>query len=431
MSQVVRLDERRPASLGFLDRLARRVVSSRLDALRDAELTVVEGARRARFGTPGADVRATVAIHDPRTWRAVLVGGTVGAAEAYADGWWASDDPTAVVRAFLATPGAGAPLEAGLARAGAIVDGIRHALRRNTRSGSRRNIRDHYDLGNDFFSLFLDDTLSYSCGIFETPDASMREASEAKLERVCRKLRLSPANHVLEIGSGWGGFAIHAAARHGCRVTTTTISREQWELATRRVREAGLEGRVQVLLRDYRDLEGTFDRLVSIEMIEAVGWRFYGEFFSRCAARLSPDGMMLLQAITMQDQAYEARKDEVDFIKRHIFPGSCIPSVTALCGAATGASDMRLFHLEDIGPHYATTLRRWRDGLRARWAEARAQGKDERFLRMFEYYLAYCEAGFEERYLGDVQMLFVKPRARPPAVVPPLVAWDARVPSVA
>jgi cyclopropane-fatty-acyl-phospholipid synthase len=431
MSQVVRLDERRPARPGPLDRLAREVVGSRLAALRDADLTVVEGPRRTRYGTPGAALQATAAIHDPRTWRAVLLGGTVGAAEAYADGWWASEDPTAVVRAFLATPGAGAPLEAGLAKAGALLDRLRHAFRRNTRRGSRRNIRDHYDLGNEFFSLFLDDTLSYSCAIFEDPGASLREASEAKLERVCRKLELSPANHVLEIGSGWGGFAIHAASRHGCRVTTTTISREQWELATRRVREVGLEGRVQVLLRDYRELEGTFDRLVSIEMIEAVGWRYYDEFFSRCAARLSPDGRMLLQSITIQDQVYEAQKDEVDFIKRHIFPGSCIPSVTALCGAATGASDMRLFHLEEIGPHYATTLRRWRDGLRARWGEARAQGKDERFLRLFEYYLAYCEAGFEERYLGDVQMLFVKPGARPAALVPPLAARDARVPSVA
>jgi cyclopropane-fatty-acyl-phospholipid synthase len=197
------------------------------------------------------------------------------------------------------------------------------------------------------------------------------------------------------------------------------------------VREAGLEGRVQVLLRDYRDLEGTFDRLVSIEMIEAVGWRNYEEYFARCAARLSPEGTMLLQAITIRDQVYEAKKDEVDFIKRHIFPGSCIPSVTALCSAATEASDMRLFHLEEIGPHYAITLRRWRERLRERWDEARGQGKEERFLRMFEYYLAYCEAGFEERYLGDVQMLFVKPRSRRAALVPPLAAHDQRVPSVA
>jgi cyclopropane-fatty-acyl-phospholipid synthase len=355
----------------------------------------------------------------------------VGAAEAYADGGWSSEDPAAVVRAFLAIPGAGAPLEAGLAKVGALADRIRHALRANTRAGSRRNIRDHYDLGNDFFALFLDETLSYSCGIFEAPGATLREASEAKLERVCRKLGLGPGMHVLEIGSGWGGFALHAAARHGCRVTTTTLSREQAELAARRVREAGLEGRVQVLLRDYRDLEGTYDRVVSIEMIEAVGWRNYREYFSRCARHLAPDGTMLLQAITMQDQAFEARKDEADFIKRHVFPGSCIPSVTALCAAATEGSDLRLFHLEDIGPHYATTLRRWRDALRARWGEARAQGKDERFLRMFEYYLAYCEAGFEERYLGDVQMVLVRPGARPAAIVPALASRDERMPSVA
>jgi len=431
MSEVVRLDDRRPRRLGTLDGLARGLVESRLAALRDADLTLVDGTRRAHFGTAGAPLRATATMNDPRVWRALLFGGTVGSAEAYADGWWTSDDPAAVVRAVLATPGAGAPLETGLAKLGAAAGRLSHRLRRNTRSGSRRNIRDHYDLGNDFFSLFLDETLTYSCGIFESPGASMRQASEAKLDRVCQKLQLSDRNHVLEIGTGWGGFAIHAASRYGCRVTTTTISREQWELATRRVRDAGLEGRVQVLLRDYRDLEGSYDRLVSIEMIEAVGWQYYPDFFRSCAARLGNDGMMLLQAITIQDQVYEEKKEEVDFIKRHIFPGSCIPSVTALCGAATGASDMRLFHLEDIGPHYAMTLRRWRERLRERWGEARALGKDERFLRMFEFYLAYCEAGFEERYLGDAQMLFVKPGARRAALVPPLVAADGRVPSVA
>jgi cyclopropane-fatty-acyl-phospholipid synthase len=430
MNEVVRLHDRRLRRAGILDRLARGAVEARLARLEGADLTVVEGHGHARHGTPGAPLRAALHVHDPRTWRAVLLGGTVGSAEAYADGWWTSDDPAAVVRAVLAAGGAGAPLETGLARLGAAADRLVHALRRNSRRGARQNIRDHYDLGNDFFALFLDETLTYSCGIFEAPGASMREASEAKLDRVCRKLELSPRHHVLEIGTGWGSFALHAASRYGCRVTTATLSREQADLAARRVREAGLEGRVEVLQRDYRDLTGCYDRLVSIEMIEAVGWRFYPAFFRACAERLAPDGMMLLQAITMQDQAYEARKDEADFIKRHVFPGSCIPSVTALCGAATQASDMRLFHLEDIGPHYAVTLRRWRERLRERWGEARALGKEERFLRMFEFYLAYCEAGFEERYLGDAQMLFVKPGARRAALTPALAAGE-RVPSVA
>jgi len=431
MTEVVRLDDRRPRRPGVLDRAARSLVEARLARMQDGDLTLVDGTRRARYGRPGAPLRAAATIRDPRAWRAVALGGTVGSAEAYADGWWASDDPVAVVRVVLSAGGAGGVLESGFARLGAAWDRAAHALRRNTRGGSRRNIRDHYDLGNDFFALFLDETLTYSCGIFEGPDSSMREASEAKLDRVCRKLELSPRTHVLEIGTGWGSFALHAAERYGCRVTTTTISREQAQHARERVRQAGLESKVEVLLADYRELKGTYDRLVSIEMIEAVGWEYYPTFFRTCASRLAPDGAALIQAITIRDQAFEAKKREVDFIKRHIFPGSCIPSVTALCRAATAASDMRLFHLEDIGPHYATTLRRWRERLRSRWDEAMAGGKDERFLRLFEFYLAHCEAGFEERYLGNAQMLFVKPAARRAPIVPPLSRADGRVPSVA
>ncbi len=421
MSEVVRLDERRQKRPGTLDLLARTAAMSRLSALREGDLTLVEGSRRSRFGRPGHPLAATITVHDPRFWRAIALGGTVGAAEAYADGWWSADDPARVVRAVLASGGAGGALENGLARLGAFADRWAHRFRRNSRAGARRNIRDHYDLGNDFFALFLDETLTYSCGIFERPGATLREASEAKLERVCQKLQLSPASHVLEIGSGWGGFAIHAASRHGCRVTTTTISRAQQEAARRRVREAGVEGRVEVLLRDYRDLDGSYDRLVSIEMIEAVGWEYYETFFRACSERLAPDGLMLLQAITIQDQAYEARKREADFVKRHVFPGACIPSVTALCSAATRASDMRLFHLEEIGPHYATTLRLWRERLLTRRGEALAQGKDESFFRMFELYLAWCQAGFEERYLGDVQMLFAKPASRREPILPSLL----------
>jgi cyclopropane-fatty-acyl-phospholipid synthase len=431
MSDIIPLDDRRPKELGAQDRLARMVVESRLAGLASGDLTLVDGARRTRFGRPGHPLRATVTIHDSRAWRAIVLGGTVGTAETYGHGWWSADDLVALVRMVVAGAGAGALLEAGLARLGALADRLLHALRRNSRSGARRNIRDHYDLGNDFFALFLDETMTYSCGIFERPGATLREASEAKLDRVCQKLELGPRHHVLEVGSGWGSFALHAASRYGCRVTTTTISREQHAVATERVKAAGLEDRVEVLLADYRDLAGSYDRLVSIEMIEAVGWEFYDAFFRACGQRLAPDGMMLLQAITIRDQAYERRKREVDFIKRHIFPGSCIPSVTALCAAATRSSDMRLFHLEDIGPHYAPTLRAWREGLLLRWGEARAQGKSESFLRMFEYYLASCEAAFEERHLGDAQMLFVKPACRRASLVPAVRDAAATVPSAA
>jgi cyclopropane-fatty-acyl-phospholipid synthase len=289
-----------------------------------------------------------------------------------------------------------------------------HALRRNTRRGARRNIEAHYDLGNDFYALFLDETMSYSCAIFERPDATLREASEAKIDRALRRLGLRPGMRLLEIGSGWGALAIRAARDFGCRVTTTTLSRQQHALATERVRAAGLGDRVEVLLEDYRDLRGTYDRLVSIEMIEAVGWEYYERFFRACADRLAPDGLALVQSITIRDREFERAKREVDFIKKHVFPGGCIPSVAALVDAAGRGGDLGLVGFEEIGLHYATTLRHWRERFLGRRAEARALGHDERFLRLWEYYLAYCEGGFLERAIGNAQLLFAKPGAVPP-----------------
>jgi cyclopropane-fatty-acyl-phospholipid synthase len=296
-------------------------------------------------------------------------------------------------------------MEGGWSRFSAPLRLAAHWLHRNTRAGSRRNIAAHYDLGNEFFRLFLDETMMYSCAIFEHAQMTLAEASVAKLEAVCRKLALAPGDHVLEVGSGWGGFALHAAGRYGCRVTTTTISPSQFELARERVRAAGLEGRVTVLLEDYRDLAGRYDKLVSIEMIEAIGHRQFEEFFRVSAARLAPGGRMLLQSIVIDDRHYARARDEVDFIKRYIFPGCCIPSLGALSQAMTAASDLHIEDVEDIGPHYATTLARWRDNFLARLAEVRALGYPDEFIRMWEFYLCYCEAGFAERALGDVQLL--------------------------
>jgi cyclopropane-fatty-acyl-phospholipid synthase len=289
---------------------------------------------------------------------------------------------------------------------------VLHWAARNTRSGSRRNIAAHYDLGNEFFALFLDPTMMYSSAVFEHPAMTLEEAQVAKLERICRRLDLRPGERVLEIGTGWGGFALHAAGRYGCQVTTTTISEEQYALARERIHEAGLQGRVTLLKQDYRDLRGRYDKLVSIEMIEAVGHQYFGTFFARCGALLEPQGRMLLQAITIADQRYEAARKGVDFIKRYIFPGCCIPSVTALVNAASAASDLRLVHLDDIGPHYATTLRLWRENLLGNIGAVRGLGYSEAFIRMWEFYLAYCEAGFAERMLGDVHAVFAKPGAR-------------------
>jgi cyclopropane-fatty-acyl-phospholipid synthase len=299
-------------------------------------------------------------------------------------------------------------MERGLAGLAAPLRRLAHWLHRNTRTGSRRNIAAHYDLGNEFFRLMLDETMMYSCALFERPGMTLAEASIAKLDRICAALALQPSDHVLEIGTGWGGFALHAALRHGCRVTTTTISPSQFELARERVRAAGLEKRVTVMLEDYRDLGGRYDKLVSIEMIEAIGHRQYGEFFQRSGRLLAPGGRMMLQSITISDRHYLRTRDEVDFIKRYVFPGACIPAVSALIQAMAQESDLRVVSLEDIGLHYATTLARWRDNFLANLGQVRALGYPESFIRMWEYYLCYCEAGFAERQLGDVQMLLAR-----------------------
>jgi cyclopropane-fatty-acyl-phospholipid synthase len=299
-------------------------------------------------------------------------------------------------------------------------------MNRNNRTGSRRNIAAHYDLGNEFFRLMLDETLMYSSAVFERPDMTLAEAQRARLDRICRKLALGPRDHVLEIGTGWGGFALHAATHYGCRVTTTTISREQYALAQERIAQAGLSDRVTVLLEDYRDLRGEYDKLVSIEMIEAVGHEYYETFFTRCSALLKPDGLMLLQAITIADQRYEAARKSVDFIQRYIFPGSCIPSVSVMAQAVARATDMRLMHLEDIGPHYATTLRHWRERLYANADALRQLDLPEEFLHMWEFYLCYCEGGFAERALGDVQLLLAKPQNRLPLSIPELATFPER-----
>jgi cyclopropane-fatty-acyl-phospholipid synthase len=298
------------------------------------------------------------------------------------------------------------------ARVGALATALRRAVRRSGGSGWTE-IPARSELGSDFLSLFLDDTMSYSCGVFEHARSSLRDAQVAKLERVCRKLDLRPGQVLLEIGSGWGSLAIHAARRHGVRVTSLTRSRAQHAHATERVRAAGLEEEVEVLFADYRQVVGTFDRVVSVEMVEGLGGRADLEtFFGAIRERLTDDGLALIQAITVPDRRMSRRERERKEAERVVFPGTCIPSVTGLLDAATRASDLRLFHMEEIGPHYARTLHAWRQRLLARWDDARALGKDERFLRAFLHDLASCEAGFEERYLGDVQLLFARPGAR-------------------
>jgi cyclopropane-fatty-acyl-phospholipid synthase len=389
--------------------LSRRIVSVLLRRIRVGSLIVVEADKRRVHGSgPPA---AIVQINSPRIWP-MLLRGSRGMAEAYAQGLWDSPDLVALVRLVARNAGGLdmlrswlAPLLWPLQRGGAL-------LRRSTKRRRRRDIAAHYDLGNELFAHMLDPTMSYSCAVFEQEEMTLEQAQVAKLEHVCERLDLGPEDHVLEIGTGWGGFALHAAATRGCHVTTTTISREQHDYAVQRVRDAGLHDRVTILMEDYHDLRGRYDKIVSIEMIEAVGWRHLGAFFAQCSDLLAPDGAMLLQAITIDDRAYEVEKAAKSFINTYIFPGGCLPSMEVITRSLARHTDMQAVGLEDLTPHYVETLRRWRQRFTAHVDRLAELGYDERFRRLWTLYLAYCEAGFAERRICDVQLLLAKPRAR-------------------
>ena len=400
----------------------KKAVLGRLSRVTQGELTILEGAEKHVFGraTEAFPVKAVITVHDPRFYAMTAFGGSIGSGEAYMSGYWATDDLTAVVRIFVRNRAALEGMEKGLAYLTAPLQKLYHLIRDNTKEGSRKNISAHYDLGNDFYRLFLDPTMMYSCAVFPEENSTLEEASIEKLERICKKLELNPSDHLVEIGTGWGGLAIHAAKNYGCRVTTTTISKQQHDYARERIRREGLENKITLLFEDYRDLKGQFDKLVSVEMIEAVGHRHYDTYFGTCSRLLKPEGAMLLQAIVIADQYYENAKRNVDFIQRYIFPGSCIPSIGAISQAITRATDMRLFHLEDITPHYATTLRLWRERFFANIGQVRGLGYPETFIRMWEFYLCYCEGGFLERVIGDVHMIFTKPLSRKKPILPAL-----------
>jgi cyclopropane-fatty-acyl-phospholipid synthase len=396
----------------MISRLARAIVRPLLRRTKHGTLTVLEDARSRTYGVASAGGPAVlVVVHDRRFYRSLLRG-SLGVSEAYTECWFDCTDLPELARlAALNMP---------------ALDRWRRAFRpfvavpqaalswwaRNTPQRSRRQIAAHYDIGNDLFSLMLDETMTYSCAIFEEPASSLYQAQLAKLDRICRKLELRPEDHVLEIGTGWGGFAIHAASRYGCRVTTTTISAEQHQLALERVRAAGLEDRVTVLLEDYRDLVGTFDKLVSIEMIEAVGWQYFDTFFERCASLLTPQGAMLLQAITIDERAYNVEKAKKSFANTHVFPGGCLPSLAVISRSVARVTDMRPVQLEDITAHYVRTLRCWRENFLAQLERVRSLGYDGRFQRMWELYLAYCEGGFGGGRIANVQLLLAKPHYR-------------------
>ena len=395
-----------------------------LQRLRGGRLELVCPDATYEFGDPTSDLHARLIVHHERFFARAILHGDMGMGEAYMDGDWSSPDLVLLVRLAVRNL-AGLETKNGIFSAlSRLADAIRHRLKSNTVEGSSKNIRAHYDLSNEFFRLFLDRSMMYSCAWYESPGDSLETAQFQKLERICRKLELAPGDRVLEIGTGWGAFALHAASRYGCRVTTTTISREQHDFARERFcsdrscsdRSCSdpARARIELLFEDYRHLTGRYDKIVSIEMFEAVGFQFYDEFFGTCDRLLAPDGSMLIQTITINDQKFPAYRRRSDWIQKHIFPGSELASLSGVLASLARATQLALFHAEDMGAHYARTLAQWRERFHAEEAAIRALGFDDRFLRMWDYYLAYCEGAFLERHIIDVQLLLTKvgnPRA--------------------
>jgi cyclopropane-fatty-acyl-phospholipid synthase len=402
------------SAAGPLEALGRRLLHAQLRRLRDGEVRLLDGVAELRFGarTERCPLSVAIEVLNPRFYADTVFGGTVGAGAAYIRGSWRCTDLTGLTRIMYANRDVMDRMDSRWTFLSRPLLRAFHWLHRNSKLGSERNISAHYDLGNDFYRLMLDETMAYSCAIFSDDATTLAAASRAKFEAVCRKLALQPADHLLEIGTGWGGLAIYAAEHYGCRVTTTTISREQHEFARAQVEQRGLGDRITVLLEDYRSLKGQYDKLASVEMIEAVGAPYLDTYLAKCASLLRESGAMLLQAITIQDQNYRAQLRSVNFIQRYVFPGSFIPSVGAIAESLRRVTDMKIFHLQDIGPHYARTLALWRRNFFEQLAAVRKLGFSEQFIRLWEFYLCSCEAGFAERALGDVQLLLTKPGCR-------------------
>jgi len=392
------------------------MVLSRLQAIHTGQLVLNDETGEQVFGESSdqAEICVRLDVRDPSFFSDVAFGGSIGAGESWMQGGWTCDNLVGLVRLLLQNRNVLDDLDSGSARLTAPLQRFFHFINRNTRSGARRNISAHYDLGNDFFALWLDETMMYSCAVFEHPEMSLFDAQVVRLDMVCKKLQLKPQDHVIEIGTGWGGFALHAVRNYGCRVTTTTISGEQYKLAKERVKQAGLDDQITILQKDFRDLDGHFDKLVSIEMIEAIDTPLYRPFFEKCASLLNDNGLMLLQAITIADQRFDPKHRDIDFINRYIFPGSGLPSSAVMTETAAKHTDMRLLDLEDIGLHYATTLRHWRDNFFEKIDEIREMAYPEPFIRMWEYYLCYCEGAFLERAISDLHLVFSKPGFRDP-----------------
>jgi cyclopropane-fatty-acyl-phospholipid synthase len=399
-----------PAILGFPESLSKKLFHKVLSKLIYGKLTLIDEAGKHVFGNPTDDLSVELIINNENCYRDFILGGSVGAGESYIRGDWDASDLTKLIQIFSRNMEVVANLDSGISRLGAPILKLFHSLNKNTKSGSRRNIEAHYDLGNDFFETFLDESMMYSSAIFKDGESSLYNAQLNKLEVICEKLQLKESDHLLEIGTGWGSMAIYAAEKYGCRVTTTTLSKEQFKWAEGKIKEKGLESKITLLLKDYRDLEGQFDKLVSIEMVEAVGHEYMEDYLASCSKHLTPEGLFLMQVITIPDQRYESARKEIDFIKRYIFPGSCIPSVERVSTAVRKATDLRLIHMNDFTGDYEKTLKIWHSRLMLNKDKVTKLTSAE-FLRMWRFYFSYCEGGFAERVIGVAHMTFAKPKA--------------------
>ena len=403
----------------WLQSLARKAVLAKLQNLKHGIVILHEGKETLSFGQHSEECALTahVQVHDASMYFRILLNGNIGAGEGYMLGLWSSRQLTELLRIFVVNREALLDMEKGVSHIGLFALKLWHLARRNTKVGSRQNIQSHYDIGNEFYSLFLDTEKMYSSAVYPSTNCELEAAARFKLEMICDKLDLQPSDHLLEIGTGWGGLAIYAAKHYGCKVTTTTISKEQFEYARRRITEEGLDDKVMLLMKDYRELTGQYDKLVSVEMIEAVGHQYYSVFFKKCSRLLKANGLALIQSITIKDQYYERAKKSVDFIQRYIFPGGGLPAVYVIMNQITKNTDMRLLHQFDFAEDYAKTLNEWRARFFDQLEQVRSLGYSARFIRMWEYYLCYCEAGFLERSIGVSQFVFAKPKNRQKTII--------------
>lgn len=389
--------------------LRKRIVSALSKIPGDSAILLEDADGIFPIGSPEqAPHQATISVHDPRAYTLMAMQGSLGASEAYLRGWWSTGELLTLLRIFTRHCDAMCAMDKGLASFATLLSRWAATRRRNSKAGSQRNIAEHYDLSNEFFSLFLDPRMMYSSACFFTPDMKLEEAALAKLKHVCRKLRLEPGDHLMEIGTGWGGLASHAAREHGCKVTTTTISRQQHDYAQQLFADHHQADMITLLQQDYRDLKGQYDKLVSIEMIEAVGRQYLDEYFRCCNRLLKPGGRMLIQAIVIPEQRYDIYCKSVDFIQAYIFPGSFLPSIASMQQAVGRGTSLRLVSVEDFTPSYARTLHAWRDRFLARLEDVRKLGFDDRFIRMWDFYLTSCEAVFHERAASLVQLEWIK-----------------------